>query len=332
MLIAGSAVLFVAGFVAWYTIWHRRVESSFERVPVRAGRSAPVQREGVRPDDRTRSAMTARRGAGRVVHRCANGASGQRFLCGAYPSPVAWHHAHEVALRSGGDHRRRGRRWLHAPRRLRPPEPVRHGAARRGPRAMPLMCMDVTCGKGARAVRAGTGRRARRCHGRGIAVAAVAATVIRRRRAPVAPCPRAHATRSSTRLSSPSSELRTGASPCPLNGRRRRRDNSQEAPWPPGSSLRTRALRRLGKPGEPHVEVHNRVVAIGAAHPKSQATKPATKRPPGARPPGAPGKKQAAAGHATATAAAKAAAGEVRHGLGVGGRRRGPRSARGIPC
>ena len=53
-LIVGSVGLVVAGFAAWYTIWHRRVESSFERVPVRAGRSVHVLREGADLDDRTR--------------------------------------------------------------------------------------------------------------------------------------------------------------------------------------------------------------------------------------------------------------------------------------
>jgi len=37
-LVAGSAVLFVTGFVAWYTIWHRRVEACSEKVPVTTGR------------------------------------------------------------------------------------------------------------------------------------------------------------------------------------------------------------------------------------------------------------------------------------------------------
>jgi len=41
-LIVGSAVLFVTGSLAWYTIWHRRVESCFEKVPVATGRSAHV--------------------------------------------------------------------------------------------------------------------------------------------------------------------------------------------------------------------------------------------------------------------------------------------------
>ena len=53
-LLVGSVGLVVAGFAAWYTIWHRRVESSFERVPVRAGRSVHVLREGVDPDADTR--------------------------------------------------------------------------------------------------------------------------------------------------------------------------------------------------------------------------------------------------------------------------------------
>lgn len=38
-LIVGSLSFFVAGFAAWYTLWHRRLASSFERVPVRVGRS-----------------------------------------------------------------------------------------------------------------------------------------------------------------------------------------------------------------------------------------------------------------------------------------------------
>ncbi len=53
-LIAGSAGLAVAGFVGWYTLWHRRVEAAFEKVPVSRGRSAHVLRRGValgsRPD------------------------------------------------------------------------------------------------------------------------------------------------------------------------------------------------------------------------------------------------------------------------------------------
>jgi uncharacterized iron-regulated membrane protein len=36
-MIIGLIALFVAGFVAWYTLWHRRVESAaFQRVPVRS--------------------------------------------------------------------------------------------------------------------------------------------------------------------------------------------------------------------------------------------------------------------------------------------------------
>jgi hypothetical protein len=37
MMIIGSIALFVAGFVAWYTLWHRRVQPAFERVPSGAG-------------------------------------------------------------------------------------------------------------------------------------------------------------------------------------------------------------------------------------------------------------------------------------------------------
>ena len=73
------------------------------------------------------------------------------------------------------------------------------------PVAMPLMCMDVTCGKGTPATSAPAPAVALAAVMAGIAVAAVAASVIRRRRALVAPCLPGPATRSSTRLSSPSS-------------------------------------------------------------------------------------------------------------------------------
>jgi len=43
-MIMGSFALFVAGFVAWYTLWHRKVESCFERVPVDTNRSAYLVR------------------------------------------------------------------------------------------------------------------------------------------------------------------------------------------------------------------------------------------------------------------------------------------------
>jgi hypothetical protein len=46
-LIIGSVALIVTGFVAWYTVWHRRFESSFERIPVRSGRSVPILRQNV---------------------------------------------------------------------------------------------------------------------------------------------------------------------------------------------------------------------------------------------------------------------------------------------
>ena len=41
-----AAGLFIAGFVAWYTMWHRRMAASFERVRVGSGRSASVVRRG----------------------------------------------------------------------------------------------------------------------------------------------------------------------------------------------------------------------------------------------------------------------------------------------
>ena len=47
----GSAALFTAGFVTWYTLWHRRVESCFERVPVGGRRSAHLVRRDAALDD-----------------------------------------------------------------------------------------------------------------------------------------------------------------------------------------------------------------------------------------------------------------------------------------
>jgi hypothetical protein len=38
--------VFVAGFVGWYTFWHRRMAAAFERVPVGIDRSAIVVRRG----------------------------------------------------------------------------------------------------------------------------------------------------------------------------------------------------------------------------------------------------------------------------------------------
>lgn len=46
-VVAGFAGVFVAGFVSWYTMWHRRLAASFERVPVHAGRTAYLVRDGV---------------------------------------------------------------------------------------------------------------------------------------------------------------------------------------------------------------------------------------------------------------------------------------------
>ncbi len=51
-LIAEAVGFFVAGFVSWYTLWHRRVRHAFEKVPVARGRSAYVLRRGVVLEDR----------------------------------------------------------------------------------------------------------------------------------------------------------------------------------------------------------------------------------------------------------------------------------------
>lgn len=44
--IVAAGGIFMAGFVAWYTLWHRRMVAAFERVPVGTGRSASVVRRG----------------------------------------------------------------------------------------------------------------------------------------------------------------------------------------------------------------------------------------------------------------------------------------------
>jgi hypothetical protein len=44
ILVAGG--VFIAAFVAWYTMWHHRVANAFERVPVSTDRSALVVRRG----------------------------------------------------------------------------------------------------------------------------------------------------------------------------------------------------------------------------------------------------------------------------------------------
>jgi hypothetical protein len=41
-----AAGLFIAGFVTWYSRWHRRMAAAFERVPVGVDRSALVVRRG----------------------------------------------------------------------------------------------------------------------------------------------------------------------------------------------------------------------------------------------------------------------------------------------
>jgi hypothetical protein len=50
-LIIGSIALLVGVFTTWYTVWHRRMASRFERIPVGGGRSAHVLREGVSSGD-----------------------------------------------------------------------------------------------------------------------------------------------------------------------------------------------------------------------------------------------------------------------------------------
>ena len=47
-VIAGSVGVVVAGLVTSYTLWHRRLASSLERVPVRTGPDARHREEGLR--------------------------------------------------------------------------------------------------------------------------------------------------------------------------------------------------------------------------------------------------------------------------------------------
>ncbi|HEX4126722.1 MAG TPA: hypothetical protein VHX67_04000 [Acidimicrobiales bacterium] len=44
--VLAAAGLFITGFVAWYTMWHRRAATAFERVPVGTDRSVLVVRRG----------------------------------------------------------------------------------------------------------------------------------------------------------------------------------------------------------------------------------------------------------------------------------------------
>ncbi len=45
-MILGAVSLFVGGFVAWYTLWHRRAAPCFEAVPVAGRRPVHVVRPG----------------------------------------------------------------------------------------------------------------------------------------------------------------------------------------------------------------------------------------------------------------------------------------------
>jgi hypothetical protein len=53
-MIVGSVALFVAGLVAWYTQWRRRVQPAFERVRVDNGRNVHLLRRDPREDLRDR--------------------------------------------------------------------------------------------------------------------------------------------------------------------------------------------------------------------------------------------------------------------------------------
>jgi len=46
VLILGCVGVFVAAFAAWYALWHRRVDGSFEKVQVGTNRPVYVLRAG----------------------------------------------------------------------------------------------------------------------------------------------------------------------------------------------------------------------------------------------------------------------------------------------
>ena len=46
-LIIGSIAMLAGALATWYTVWHLRIESRFERIPVGDRRSVHVLREGV---------------------------------------------------------------------------------------------------------------------------------------------------------------------------------------------------------------------------------------------------------------------------------------------
>jgi hypothetical protein len=46
-VILGSVALLAAGFLTWFTLWHRRAARALQQVPVAAARSARAVRPGV---------------------------------------------------------------------------------------------------------------------------------------------------------------------------------------------------------------------------------------------------------------------------------------------
>jgi hypothetical protein len=50
-LIIGLIALFAGAFATWYWVWHLRIESRFERIPVPDERSVHVLRKGVSLED-----------------------------------------------------------------------------------------------------------------------------------------------------------------------------------------------------------------------------------------------------------------------------------------
>ncbi len=208
------------------------------------------------------------------------------------------------------------------------------------PVAMPLMCMDVTCGKGTPAMSAPTpavalGRGHGRDRGRdrgGLRHPAPPGAGRRpargRTRPALPPAPVLLARNCAPGASAGSRCAGTGA-PGHHAGRPSRA---------PASSPRARALRRLGRiSGERSVEVSNRVVAHRRgpprrSNPRSARRAPAHRAPPPRSRPQVvtPPRRQQRSGRRRGATAAGRRRG--RAGPPVGGRPHGPRSVRGTPC
>ena len=182
-LILGSVGLFVAGFVAWYTVWHRRASAAFERVPVSAARSAHVVRRADEPIT-TLVAISRRRSAGTLPDPAVH-LGHSPFLWGVYSAPLTF-----FACPCGG-----ASVWW---RSSLPPcsaascRTARLSSAETSaaevlhlaetPLSAPLNCLDATCGKGSPAPAAPSAGVALVATVAGLVAFAAASASIRRRR------------------------------------------------------------------------------------------------------------------------------------------------------